>query len=76
MIQGLQENLLRDYEHQFEQLPGCEGLHQRSYGIEFMVESLFRDRSVSWVRLGNGINKYVNETRETISLENVEKENR
>ena len=37
-----------------------------------MVESLFRDRIVSWVRIVNGIDKYVTETSETISLEHVE----
>ena len=37
-----------------------------------MIESLFRDRTVSWVRIVNGINKYVSETSETISLENNE----
>ena len=37
-----------------------------------MVESLFRDRTVSSVRIVNGVNKYVTETSETISLENVE----
>ena len=37
-----------------------------------MVESLFRDRTVSWVWIVNGIDKYVTETSETISLENVE----
>ena len=47
-------------------------LHQKVYGVEIMVESLFRDRTVSWVRIVNGINKYVTETSETISLENVE----
>ena len=46
--------------------------HQKRYGIEIMVESLFRDRTVSWVRIVNGINKYVTETSETISLERVE----
>ena len=47
-------------------------LHQKRYGIEIMIESLFRDRTVSWVRIVNGNNKYVNETSETIFLENVE----
>ena len=47
-------------------------VHQRRYGIEIMIESLFRDRTVSWVRIVNGINKYVSETSETISLENDE----
>ena len=36
-----------------------------------MIESLFRDGTASWVRIVNGINKYVTETSETISLENV-----
>ena len=47
-------------------------LHQKRYGIEILVESLFRDRTVYWVRIVNGIDKYVTETSETISLENVE----
>ena len=47
-------------------------VHQRRYGIEILIESLFRDRTVSWVRIVNGINKYVSETSETISLENDE----
>ena len=47
--------------------------HQGRYGIEIMIESLFRDRTVSWVRIANGINKYVTETSEerpTTSIEN------
>ena len=47
-------------------------LHQKRDGIEIMVESLFRDRTVSWVRIVNGIVKYVTETSEIISHENVE----
>ena len=47
-------------------------LHQKRYDVEIIVESLFRDRTVSWVRIVNGIDKYVTETSETISLENVE----
>ena len=47
-------------------------LHQERYGIEILIESLFRDRTVSWVRIVNGINKYVTETSETISLEDDE----
>ena len=34
-----------------------------------MIESLFRDRTVSWVQIVNGINKYVTETSETIAFE-------
>ena len=45
--------------------------HQGHHGIEVMIESLFRDRTVSWVRMVNGIDKYVTETSETISLESV-----
>ena len=33
-----------------------------------MIESSFRDRTVSWVRMVNGINKYVTETSEEISV--------
>ena len=47
-------------------------LHQKRYGIEIMIESLYQDRTVSWFRIVNGINKYVAETSETMSLENVE----
>ena len=37
-----------------------------------MTESLFRDRTVSWVRIVNGINKHETETSEEISIESVE----
>ena len=37
-----------------------------------MIESLFRDRTVSWVRIVNGINKYVTETSEEIPVASVE----
>ena len=47
-------------------------VHQGRCGIEVMIESLFRDRTVSRVRIVNGINTYVTETSETISLESVE----
>ena len=46
--------------------------HQGRYGVEIMTESFFRDRTVSWVRIVNGINKYVTETSEEISVGNVE----
>ena len=36
--------------------------HQGLYCIDIMVESSFRDRTVSWVRVVNGINKYVTGT--------------
>ena len=40
--------------------------HQGRYDVEIMIESLFRDRTVPWVRSVNGINKYVTETSEEI----------
>ena len=46
--------------------------HEGRYCIVFMIESSFRDQTVSWVRLVNGINKYVTETSEEIPIENVQ----
>ena len=40
--------------------------------MEIMIESLFRDRTVSWVRIVNGINKYETETSEDILVASVE----
>ena len=34
-------------------------LHQERYGIEILIESLFRDGTASWVRILNEIHKYV-----------------
>ena len=48
------------------------GFSQERYGIEILIESLFRDGTAPWFRIVNGIIKYVTETSETISLENVE----
>ena len=42
------------------------------HGVEIMIESLFRDRTVSWVRIVNGINKYVTETSQEIPVASVE----
>ena len=42
------------------------GYHQGRYGVEIMIESLFRDRAVSWVRIVNGINTYVTEMLQEI----------
>ena len=46
--------------------------HQERYGVEIMIGSLFRDRTVSWVHIVNGINKYVIETSEEILVTSVE----
>ena len=37
-----------------------------------MIESLFRDRTVSWVRVVNEINKYVTETSEEIPVQSID----
>ena len=44
---------------------------QGRYGVEIKIESLFGDRTYSWVRNVNGINKYVTETSEEIHVESV-----
>ena len=44
--------------------------HQGRYGIEILVESLFRDGTGPWVLIVNGINTQVTETTET--TENTE----
>ena len=41
-------------------------------GVEIMIESFCRDRTVSWVRIVNGINKHVTETSEEILVASVE----
>ena len=46
--------------------------HQGRYDIEIMIGSLFRDRTVAWVRIVNGINKDVTETSEEIPVASVE----
>ena len=40
--------------------------------MEIMVESLFRDRAVSWVHIVKGIHKYVTETSEEIPVASAE----
>ena len=42
--------------------------HKGRYGVEIRIESLFRDRTCSWVRIVNGINKYVTGTSEEIPV--------
>ena len=53
---------------------GCENLvfTKDVYCIDIMIESLCKDQTVSWVRIVNGINKYVTETSEEIPIENVQ----
>ena len=45
--------------------------HQGRYGFEIKIESIFGDKTCSWVRIVNGINKYVAETSEEIHIESV-----
>ena len=47
-------------------------LGEGRYCIEIMIESLFKDRRISWVRIVNGIDKYVTETSEEKPTENVD----
>ena len=46
--------------------------HEERYCIAIMIEPSFRDQTVSWVRIVNGINKYVTETSEEMSTESVD----
>ena len=43
--------------------------YEDRYSIEIQVQSLFQDRTASWVRIANGAEKYVTETTETIEDE-------
>ena len=45
--------------------------HHGRYGVDIIIESLFRDRTVSSVRIVIGINKYVTETSEEIPVTSV-----
>ena len=45
--------------------------HQGRYGVEIMIESLFVDLTCSWVRIVNGINKYVTEMSEETHVESI-----
>ena len=40
-------------------MKGCH--HEDQYTIEVLVKSLFRDNTVSWVRIVNGVDEYVTE---------------
>ena len=46
--------------------------HEGRYCIDIMIDSLFRDQTVSWIRILNCINEYVTETSEEIQSENVD----
>ena len=46
--------------------------HQGRHSVKIMIDSLFRARTVSRVRIVNGINKYVTETTEEITVASVE----
>ena len=46
--------------------------YEGRHGVEIMIEPLFRDRTVSWVRIVNGINKNVTDTSEEIPIASFE----
>ena len=47
--------------------------HEGRYCIDIIIESLFKDQTVSWDRIVNGITKYVTATSEEIHIERVHK---
>ena len=46
--------------------------HQARYCIDIMIEPLFRDQTVSWVSIVNGINKFVTETSQEFPVGSVQ----
>ena len=52
--------------------PDVKVCHQGRYGVEIMIEFSFRDPTVSWVGIVNGINKNVTEASEEIPVTGVE----
>ena len=46
--------------------------HEGRCCIDIMIEPLFTDHTVSWVRIVNDINKYVTGTSEEVLVENVQ----
>ena len=45
--------------------------HEDQYTIEVLVQSLFQDRTASWVRIVNGVDKYVTESMLTKEEEDI-----
>ena len=48
--------------------------HEAQYTIEVLVQPLFKDRTASWVRIVNGVNKYVTESMLTKEEEDIASE--
>ena len=61
------------WKHEDRPSLGCESLLSSRTSRGVTIESLTRDRTVSWVRIVNGINKYVTDTSEEIPIASVEK---
>ena len=59
---------------QYENRPSLGSQNLSSYCIDIMIESLFKDQTVSWVRIVHGINKYVTEKSEEMSIESVQQD--
>ena len=45
--------------------------HEGRYCVDIMIESLFIDKTVSWIRIVNGNNKYVTDTSQEIPIKSV-----
>ena len=48
--------------------------HEDRYSIEVLVQSLFQDRTASWVRIVNGVDTYVTESMLTKKEEDTASE--
>ena len=48
--------------------------HDDRYSIEVQIPSVFQDQTVSWVRIVNGVDKYVTESMPTTKEENTASE--
>ena len=46
--------------------------HEDRYSIEIQVRSLFQDRTASWVRIVNGVEKYVTRRQKPLKTKNIE----
>ena len=60
------------WKHEDQPGLGCKGLLcQERHIVEIMIESFFRGKTCSWVRIVNGIIKYVTKTSEEILVVSV-----
>ena len=45
--------------------------HDDRYGIQVQIQSLFQENTVSWIRIVNGVDKYVTESMLTTKEEDI-----